>query len=177
MTKTKIIIGVLALTLGLATTALVGFAQDAGAAGARQGGERGERRRDRDGQRGGHEGGPGRFGRNLNLSDAQKQQLEQISARYRESTKSLREQLRAQRQGEFGATGDGAFNEGAVRSAAQARANIEVELEVARARMMSEMYGVLTPEQKTLLAQEREQWKQKLNERRQRRGANTDNRQ
>ena len=33
-------------------------------------------------------------------------------------------------------------------AAAQARANAHVEMEVARARMMSEMYAVLTPEQK-----------------------------
>jgi Spy/CpxP family protein refolding chaperone len=61
-----------------------------------------------------------------------------------------------------------------VRSAAQARANAQVELEVSRARMMSEMYAVLTPEQKTQLATERQQWEQKRQERRARRGANTD---
>ncbi len=173
MTKRKMMIGVLALVLGLTTTAMVVVAQD----GPRQGGTaRGERRFNREGKRGGHDRiGLGRFARNLNLSDAQKEQMRQIAARHREATLSLREQLRAQRKG--GAFTDGAFNEAAVRSAAQARANIEVELEVARARMISEMYNVLTPEQKAQLAQEREQWKQRIEERRARRGANPDNRQ
>jgi periplasmic protein CpxP/Spy len=171
MTKMKKIIGMLALVAALAATAMVGFAQDGPAQGGR---ERGERRGNREGKRGGHDGiGLGRFARNLNLSDAQKEQMQQIAARHREATRSLREQMHAQRKGEFGGFGDGTFNESAVRQAAQARAQIEVELEVARARMMSEMYNVLTPEQKTQLAQEREQRKQRINERRARRNAVT----
>lgn len=182
MTKTKMISGMLALLIGLATTGVVALGQEAGsgagAAGQRDG-QRGERRWKRGGKRGGHgmRGGLGRFARNLNLSDAQKQQMQQIADRYRESNRSLREQFRAQRQNERSSFGEGTFNEAAVRSAAQARANLQVEMAVSRARMMSEMYAVLTPEQKTQLAQEREQWKQKRNERRARRAAGSDNRQ
>ncbi|HEY6189508.1 MAG TPA: Spy/CpxP family protein refolding chaperone [Pyrinomonadaceae bacterium] len=181
MTKTKMISGVLAFLIGLATPGLVALGQDAGAAegaGQREG-QRGERRWHRGGKRGGHDmrGGLGRFARNLNLSDAQKQQMQQIAGRYRQANESLREQFRAQHKDEFGSFGDGTFNEAAIRSAAQARANLQVEMAVSRARMMSEMYAVLTPEQKTQLAQQREQWKQKMNERRARRGANSDNRQ
>jgi Spy/CpxP family protein refolding chaperone len=178
MTKTKMISGMLALLIGLATTGVVALGQEAGA-GAQRDGQRGERRWKRGGKGGGHDmrGGLERFARNLNLSDAQKQQMQQIADRYRESNRSLRQQLRALHQNERGAFGEGVFNESAVRAAAQARANLEVEMAVSRARMMSEMYAVLTPEQKTQLAQEREQWKQKMNERRARRAAGTDNNQ
>lgn len=175
MTKTKMISGVLALLIGLATTGVVALGQQAGAGGAagQRDGGRGERRWKRGGKRGGHDmrGGLGRFARNLNLSDAQKEQMRQIADRYRGSNRSLREQFRAQHQNERSSFGDGVFNEAAVRAAAQARANLQVEMAVSRARMMSEMYAVLTPEQKTQLAREREEWKQKKNERRARRAA------
>jgi periplasmic protein CpxP/Spy len=170
MTKMKIMARVLTLALALAAIAMVAFAQDAPGQGQPGGRGRGERGFNRDGKRGGHDGiGLGRFARNLNLTDAQKEQMRQIAERHQAATSSLREQLRAQHRGERGSF-DGTFNEAAVRSAAQARANVEVELQVARARMMAELYNVLTPEQKTQLAQEREQWKQKRNERRTQRG-------
>jgi periplasmic protein CpxP/Spy len=114
----------------------------------------------------------GRFAERLNLTDAQKEQLKQIAARHRESTKALREQTREARQGRDGGAFDGTFNEAEVRAAAQARANASVELAVARARMHSEMYNVLTPEQKAQLAAERQQREQRRQERRQRREAN-----
>jgi protein CpxP len=67
----------------------------------------------------------------------------------------------------------GTFNEAAVRAAAQARANGHVEMEVARARMMSEIYNVLTPEQKTQLSTERQQREQRRQEWRARSGGQT----
>ncbi len=121
----------------------------------------------------GHRGGfGGHFAKNLNLTDAQKEQMKQIAARHRESTKALREQMRAARGSDSGFF-SGTFDEGAVRAAAQARANARVELEVARARMMAEMYNVLTPDQKAQLAAQRQQLEQKRQERRARRGANS----
>jgi Spy/CpxP family protein refolding chaperone len=132
------------------------------------------------GGRGGHKGGRGmrggfggHFAEKLNLTDAQKEQMKQISARYRESAKALRQQRGGDgRKGGFDATGGGTFNEAEVRAAAQARANARVEMEVQRARMMSEMYAVLTAEQKAQLATERQQREQKRQERRTRRNAN-----
>jgi Spy/CpxP family protein refolding chaperone len=113
------------------------------------------------------------FAEKLNLTDAQKEQMKQISARYRESAKALRGQRGGgQRKGGFEAFNGGTFNEAEVRAAAQARANAHVEMEVQRARMMSEMYAVLTAEQKAQLATERQQREQKRQERRTRRNAN-----
>jgi Spy/CpxP family protein refolding chaperone len=49
------------------------------------------------------------------------------------------------------------FNEAAVRSAAEARAKLQVEMEVSHARMMSQMFAVLTAEQRAQLAAHHQQ--------------------
>ncbi len=170
----KKIIGSLALGLALTLSASVGYAQDR----ANDTGKRGER-----GMRDGG-GGFGHFGRELNLSEAQKTQMQQIAARFKQSTRSTHEQLRAlHHNGGAGGFKDGAFNEATVRQAAQARANLEVELQVSRARMMSEMYAILTPEQKAQLQQKRQEREQQHKQRMQQRkaggnaaGATTNNR-
>ncbi len=151
--KKNLIGGALALVIALAMSVAVGFSQ-----GRPGGGEHGER-----GMHG--DGGFGHFGHNLNLTDAQKAQMEQITTRFKESTKSLRDQLRNLHHNSDAAADSGTFNEAAVRQAAQARANIEVELEVSHARMMSEVFAVLTPEQKAQLAQQRQQWEQRRQQR------------
>ena len=178
MTNTKKIFGALALAAGIATTGIVGFAQQQTqpSATGEQNNQRHERRWNRDGEKGDHgmRGGGmsfGHFGRNLNLTDAQKTQMQQIAERYRASNQAMREQMGAKREGGFDAFKDGTFNEAQVRAAAQARANARVEMEVAHARMMSEMYAVLTPEQKAQLATERQQMEQKRQERRAQREA------
>ena len=173
LTNTKKIMGGLALAGTLMLTGVVGFAQQETTPGqdGQQPGRVERRGRGDKGMRGMKGGFGGRFAENLNLTDTQKEQMKQISARHRESTKALRQQTPGGRGGDSAFLSGGAFDEAAVRAAAQARANAHVEMEVARARMMSEMYAVLTPEQKTQLAQERQQWEQKRQERRARRGA------
>lgn len=179
LTRSRNIIGGLALAGTLALSGVVGFAQQGTNDGAQQGGqERGGKRHggmhgdgDHKGGRG-MRGGFGRFGANLNLTDAQKAQMDQIIARYRETAKAQRQQQgRGERRGGFDVFNGGTFNEAEVRAAAQARANAQVEREVAHARMMSEMYAVLTAEQKAQLAAERQQREQRRQERRTRRNA------
>lgn len=173
--STKIISG-LFLAASLTLAAVAGFAQQPPQ--GRNGQERAERRggpRGGDRERGGAEGGfEGRFFERLNLTDAQKEQMKQIAARYREGFKAKRQEGRGPRGGggDFDLFNGGAFNEAAVRAAAQARANERVEMEVAHAHMMFEMYNVLTAEQKAQLAAERQQHEQKRQEWRSRRGAN-----
>jgi len=169
LANTKKIIDGLALAGALTMGATLGLAQQQGALQDRVGRE--HKNHGRHGGRRGGMKGLGFFARNLNLSDAQKAQIEQITARHRESTKSLHEQRRALGQNKSGAFGDGVFNEAVVRQAAQARANLHVEMEVARARMMSEVFAVLTPEQKAQVATERQQHEQRRQERRTQRGA------
>jgi Spy/CpxP family protein refolding chaperone len=170
--NSKRIIGGLVLVGTLILAGVIGLAQQQPNQG-QDGRERHERRGGGEGWRGGDRGGfPGGFFERLNLTDAQKAQMEQISARYHETFKALRQQDRAkQGKGGFDLFSGGTFDEAAVRAAAQARANAQVEMEVARARMMYEMYNVLTAEQKSQLAAERQQWEQKRQEFRSRRKA------
>jgi protein CpxP len=155
-----------ALTIALLVSAVAGFAQGKQDGGDMQ--DRGGRHGKRHGR--GHGDGFGRFARNLNLTDAQKAQLQQIADRHKASTQGLREQMRNLHRNSGTKADDGSFNEAAVRQAAQARANLMVEFEVARARMKSEMFAVLTAEQKAQLAQQRAERKQRHQERRNRRG-------
>jgi protein CpxP len=168
MNSARKFMGGLALAGAIALTGVVGFAQQTGQ--GQNEGRRGERGWGGEG-RGGRKGDFGREGRegvgpfgNLNLTDAQKAQMQQIADRFRQSTEALRGQGRGERGGEFDALKGGTFNESAVRAAAQARANRQVELEVARARMMFEMYNVLTPEQKAQLEADRQQRRQRRQE-------------
>ena len=118
---------------------------------------------------GGHRGphGPGgsllgHFSQVLNLTDAQKAQIKQLEDGFRESTKGLHEQLRSAGPGDpFDAVTSGTFDEAAVRAAAQARANLHVEMEVAHARMMSQIFNVLTAEQKAQLEAKRQEFEQR----------------
>jgi Spy/CpxP family protein refolding chaperone len=170
-------VGGLVLAAGFALTGVVGVsAQEQG---QQQGGGEGRAERqwgNKEGRGGGRRGGFGPFGRfaeSLNLSDAQQEQLRQIEERYRATFQSQR-QARGQREERraFDPLAGGAFDESAVRAAAQARANAQVEREVAQARMAYEMYNVLTGEQKAQLAAARQQREQRRQERRSgRRGA------
>lgn len=164
-------IGLIATLVGamLMLAAVVGFAQGGPQEGPPPGGPRGERGF---GPRGpGGPGGPIPFLRDLNLTDAQKAQVKQIVDNFAASTKELHEKMRTLGGGPEDVLKDGSFDEAAVRAAAQARASIAVELEVAHARMLSQIYAVLTPEQKAKLAERRQQFEQRRKEREAERGA------
>ena len=161
--RTKLFGGALALSAALMLT-VVGFArqQDGprGFGGPHPGGPHGERRGP--GGPGGPRGGLGPLVRDLDLTDAQKAEVKKINDAFEESTKALREQLfKAGPGGPFDALKDGAFDEAAVRAAAQARASVQVELEVAHAKMMSQVYALLTAEQKAKLAERRQEFEQR----------------
>ena len=106
----------------------------------------------------------------IDLSDAQKAQMRERVERHREATAGLRDQLRTLRQ-QSSAT-DVATNEASVRAAAQTRANMQVELEVAHARLTSELNNLLTPEQKAKRAELQRQRQDRLRNRRSRRELN-----
>lgn len=98
--------------------------------------------------------GLGPFGRDLNLTDEQKTQIKKITTSFEASTKELHEQLQSLHESE-GNPFTTAFDEAAVRASAEARAKIDVELQVSRAKMMSQIAAVLTAEQRTQLAARR----------------------
>lgn len=143
VTNGKKIVGGFALAIALVGMTIAGVAQQ-------QSGDDSNGNVVKRGQHGRRGGGLGRFASELNLTDAQREQIRQITARYEQSTSPLRERLQANR--DTGGDASGAFNEAQVRQAAEARAAAQVELEVARERMKSEMFAVLTPEQRTQYA-------------------------
>ena len=99
----------------------------------------------------------GPFGRELNLTDDQQAQIQKIQQSFQQGEQALREQMRTLVEGQGDLLSGGQFNEAAVRSAAESRAKIQVEMEVSHARMMSQMFGVLTDAQRAQLAAHREQ--------------------
>src|SRR6185503_15701719 len=101
---------------------------------------------------------------------AQQEQMRQIQERYRATFQAQRGSRGQERQA-FDPLAGGTFDEAAVRAEAQARANAQVEREVAHARMMHEMYNVLTAEQKAQLTSARQQREQRRQEFRSRRGS------
>jgi Spy/CpxP family protein refolding chaperone len=113
--------------------------------------------------RGGFPGGPGwrdglgPLARDLNLTDEQKSQIKKITESSEAGTKELRDQLRALHESEPDPL-SGNFDEAAVRAAAEARAKIEIELAVVRAKLMSQIAAVLTTEQKAQLAEKRQRF-------------------
>ena len=96
--------------------------------------------------------GLGPLGRDLNLTDEQKAQIKTIRESFEAGTKDLHEQMRALHEKE-GDPFSGTFNEAEVRSAAEARAKLDVELAVAHAKMMSQVANVLTAEQRAQMAE------------------------
>lgn len=113
--------------------------------------------------RGGFRGGPGPrdglapIGKDLNLTDDQKAQIKKITDSFEESNKALHDQMRTMHESAPDPV-SGNFDEAAVRTAAEARARIQVELEVSHAKMMSQIAAVLTAEQKAQLAAKRRQF-------------------
>lgn len=100
----------------------------------------------------------GPFGRELNLTDDQKTQIKNIEDSFRDNNKALFDQMRALHEQQGDPT-NGAFDEAAVRAAAEARAKVQVELEVSHAKMMSQIFNLLTAEQKAQLAAHHDQMK------------------
>jgi Spy/CpxP family protein refolding chaperone len=101
--------------------------------------------------------GLGPLARDLNLTDDQKAQIKKITDSSEESNKALFDQLRTLHQNEPDPL-SGNFDEAAVRAAAEARSKVQIELEVSRAKMMSQIAGVLTAEQKTQAAAKRQKF-------------------
>jgi len=114
----------------------------------------------RGGRRGGRMGG-GMMFRGINLTDDQKAKMKEISQSFRESTKSLHQQLRAKRQELRQASEGGTFNEALATQKLQESAGLQAKLMGERFRMRQQMLSVLTPEQKTQLEQKRAEFKAK----------------
>lgn len=171
LANTKKIINVLALAAVLAATSAFGLAQRTASQNRRSAG-RTEPRQGQVARSSGQpsmQGGIAGLARRLNLNSTQRVELERIIADYLAQTRTLREQQRELRQKEYDPARDGEFDETSARAAAEALAKVQIELDVARARMLSRLYAILTPEQKTQLTAERQQREQRRREERERR--------
>jgi|GEM_PF-1040804 len=94
----------------------------------------------------------------LDLTDEQRTQIKEIVAAEREATKPLVRQLRESHRELRAATQGGVFDEAAVRSLAAGQAGTFTELIVAKARVKSKIFAVLTPEQKVKAEKIRPLW-------------------
>ena len=160
----------IAAVAGLALATPFAIAQTGGGDG--QGKDRGPRGewggRQGGGHRGGHFGG-GMF-RGLDLTEEQQTRLQQIRQSFGESTRSLREQLRAKHE-EVRQAGEGnTFNEALAAQKLTEAATLQAKLMAEEFRMRQESLSVLTAEQKAQLEQRRAERGQKREERKTRRG-------
>ncbi|HEX4604660.1 MAG TPA: Spy/CpxP family protein refolding chaperone [Candidatus Angelobacter sp.] len=98
----------------------------------------------------------------LDLTEAQQTQIKSIMADGKAKTMPLMQQLRQNEQAE-NANINGTFNEQQVRAFAAKQAQIQSDLMVEKQRTKSQIYAVLTPEQRQKaqqLMQERQQHRQ-----------------
>jgi Spy/CpxP family protein refolding chaperone len=98
----------------------------------------------------------------LNLTAAQQTQIKGIMADEKTKIKPMMQQLRQNEQAEY-ANVNGSFNENQARIFANKQAQLMTDLIVEKERMRSQVYAVLTPEQRQKalqLMQERQQHRQ-----------------
>ncbi len=87
----------------------------------------------------------------LNLTSAQIQQVKALRESERTASETYREQVRTADEGIRAAIESGSFDEEAVRTLATAQAKAMAELRVIQARTESQIYNLLTAEQKATL--------------------------
>jgi Spy/CpxP family protein refolding chaperone len=109
------------------------------------------------GGRGGRFGGPmaGGFGMVGDLTDAQREQVRAIREKHAGAIQPLMERVRTSREAVHAAIVAG--KTGALQSLAIEVGNAETELTFARAQVETEIYALLTPQQKQQLAERRQQ--------------------
>lgn len=133
-------VGVLAGSLALGVAA---FAQGPGGAGGRVGrfGAAGP---------GGFRGPGAAIGlpvRELNLSDAQQDQIRDIVQRHRDEMRTAQDHLRTARDAQRKAVETVPVDEGAIRAMTQQLADAETEAAILQARVHSEVWSILTADQ------------------------------
>ena len=124
------------------------------------------------GGRGGPGGPLGRGGvglalNELNLTDAQREQVREIRERSREQTQALVRQLGEAADKQRQAIETLPVNETLITSATQDMTQVQVEVAIQEARLNAEIWSVLTPEQQAQATKLRAERKARMEERRQ----------
>jgi len=91
--------------------------------------------------------------RDLNLTEAQQQQVRDIEQRHRADNKPLADRLRTAADAQRKAIETEPVNDGLIRTTTQALADVEADAAIARAHLRSEIFAVLTPEQQAKASQ------------------------
>jgi len=91
--------------------------------------------------------------RALDLTEAQQEQVRQLSQQNREQLRTLMDRMRAAQEARRQAVDAIPFNESQVRAAMRDLAELEADLAVAQARLQSDIYALLTAEQQQRLQQ------------------------
>jgi periplasmic protein CpxP/Spy len=104
----------------------------------------------------------------LDLSDAQKQQVRDIMQRHRQQSQPVMDRLQQAMQAQRAAINAVPVNEAAVRQAAAALAAVEADMAVDQARMHADIFSILTVEQQEKANQLEAQGQARAQERRQR---------
>jgi Spy/CpxP family protein refolding chaperone len=118
-------------------------------------------------------GGRGGFGAGfalgqLNLSDPQKQQVRDIMQRDRDEMRSTMQRMDEAMQAQRTAITQVPVNEQAVRAAAAQVAAVQADLAVAQARVHTDIWNILTPEQQVKAKELEQQAQARARERQQR---------
>ena len=97
--------------------------------------------------RGGFGPGGGLPLRALNLSEAQQEQVRTLTQQYREQSRTAAERLRAAMDAQRKAVATMPVNEELIRSTARELADAQAEVAIQQARLRTEIFGLLTPDQ------------------------------
>lgn len=114
------------------------------------------------GKRGGHHRGGGMMFRRLDLTENQKAQMKSIREASKATTAPLREAMKANRQKLAEATANGAFDEAQVTAIATEGSAISAQMTVQREKVKSQMFAILTAEQKAKAAEMKATMKQRF---------------
>jgi len=146
-------VAVALLALALCGTAMLSYAQQKDAAGASGWGGHGH-------------GHMGFMARELNLTDAQKQQVKTIMQSDRASMHPLMQQLAENRKAMLAVTANGAFDQAKVQAIANQQSQAMAQLMVQKASIQHQIYTtVLTPDQRTKADQMREKQMARIDQR------------
>ena len=113
------------------------------------------------GHRGFRHGGDHAGFAKLNLTDAQRTQLQTIHENHRQAIEPVAQELRQRRQALRQSQQSGTFDEASVRQQLADMAGLEAKLMGERFKMRQEFEAILTPEQKAQLEQAKQQRTQK----------------
>jgi Spy/CpxP family protein refolding chaperone len=95
--------------------------------------------------------------RGLDLTEAQQQQVREIVQRHRDEMRTAGEQVGKALDEQRTAVETTPVNEGLIRSTTQALAEAQTDMALLQARIHSEVFSILTPEQQEKAKQLREQ--------------------